>query len=260
MILALAPALAACGRQQPFLLTNTEIGGQAVSDILSRLRQDIGLYNEQARARRALPVDPDTLDEQGRPIALACGIRNVDFDITKAEITLQVSTASKANGEFGLKVPFGPAGVNSIGPDLTGTSSGTATQTLTFDLFDGVRIGSTSPSLTPTLKAAREASVASGGQSGGSPTPIADTLIRLRKALIDSARTTPCFDTISHDRNDTASDTIKIDFVIERDSKADVSFNIVIVSASAGIEKDRTNQNTLTVNFAPIAAKSTRPR
>jgi hypothetical protein len=253
-------ALAGCGNQSAFVLTNTEIQGQAVSDIMLRLRQDLGHYHDQAVARRALPVDPDIpVDQSGHPVKLACDIGEYDFDISKAEVALQISTALKTNGSFGLKVPIFPAANGSIGPDLSGTVSRTATQTVTLDLFDGANTPADGQALTKELSQANEDS-RTGRVARGSVTPISDTLIRLRKALIESARSEPCLNTVSPDPTQKPGDSLKLDFVVGKDVQGDVGFNIYVVSLSAGLEKNQTQDNTLTVNFVPITpAKAQSP-
>jgi hypothetical protein len=241
-LVLLAGFTGSCGGQQPYLLQNIEVPGQEISGVLERIRQDVGYYEELAASRRGQNVDPDTLGSDGKMLNLVCSTASYDFDVSKITPTLTVYTARTDSGDIGLKIPFGPPGVGSIGPDINGKNIQTATQTLTFDRF----YNSQPTALTPQLEAA---TVQAAQSQRPSVTPIADTLVRLRKSLIQSAQSQPCFSNV--DKDNKSNDTIKIDFIVEKDADPNVGFNLYLVSAKAGHEDDTKNTSSLMVTFVP---------
>jgi hypothetical protein len=80
--------------------------------------------------------------------------------------------------------------------------------------------------------------------------PIAETLIELRKNLTRSAEKLPCFERADNDAKP-ESNSITLEFLVQQAMDGTVGFNFWIVSAKAGAKIERTNVNTLVVNFAP---------
>jgi len=226
--------------------------GQDVNDVLERIRQDVGYYEYYEKYRRGLHNDPDKIGSGGVSLDLVCNTKGYDFDVQKVTPTLQVYASEDASGDIGLKIPLLPAG-SSIGPDINGKNIQTATQTLTFDRFYNPKTAF--PPITPAVhypltKELKTATERSSQNKRPTVTPIADTLIRLRKALVQSAAQEPCFDTV--DGGGHSNDTLTINFVVEKDDDPNIGFNIWVISAKAGIEKDTKNTSTLTVTFAPL--------
>lgn len=80
--------------------------------------------------------------------------------------------------------------------------------------------------------------------------PIAATLIELRKSLIRSAEKLPCFERADADVKP-QSNSITIEFLVQQAADGTVGFNFWVVSAKASAKVERTNVNTLVLNFAP---------
>jgi hypothetical protein len=80
-------------------------------------------------------------------------------------------------------------------------------------------------------------------------------LIRLRQALIASAQQYPCFDTVDKNNKNASSDSLKIDFIVEKDVDPNIGFNIYIVTVKAGYDNDTKNTNSINLTFAPVVPK-----
>jgi hypothetical protein len=80
--------------------------------------------------------------------------------------------------------------------------------------------------------------------------PIADTLIELRKNLIQSAEKLPCFEWVENDTKPESSN-ITLEFFVQQAVDGTVGFDFWIISAKADANIERTDVNTLVVSFAP---------
>jgi hypothetical protein len=252
--------LSLLGAAGPALAEQAPPKAESLTSILERIRQDVGYYEVQAARWRADVPDPTERDEllnPTRPGAVpvaACDTRDLDFDVTNVQASLQAVTAETGTGSVGLRVPLlGKEG--SLDADVSRQTSGTETVTLTRRFhYSPTELASYQASedyrqLETAHKQyhARNAPVAT---QANPVLPIAETLIELRKNLTRSAEKLPCFERADNDAKP-ESNSITLEFLVQQAMDGTVGFNFWIVSAKAGAKIERTNVNTLVVNFAP---------
>jgi hypothetical protein len=230
---------------------------EALTSILERIRQDIGYYQVQAARWRADISDPT--DQGGQPHPprpqpdAACDISDFDFDVTNVQANLQTVMAKTETGSVGLRVPLvGQEG--SLASDVSRQASGTETISLTRRYrYNIEHLASYQASKDyQQLETAYQARNASEATQPNPVLPVADTLLELRKHLIRSAEKLPCFDWADKDGK-SGSSSIALEFLVQQAVDGTVGFNFWIVSAKANAKIERTNVNTLVVNFAPHA-------
>ena len=230
---------------------------EALTSIIERIRQDVGYYEVQAARWRSDVPDPMKQDERLTPAAgavpaPACDTRDLDFDVTNVQASLHAVAAAAGTGSVELRVPLlGKEG--SLDADANWQTTGTKTVMLTRRFrYSPTELASYQSSEDyQQLEAAHKQYHARGAASQMNPVlPIAETLIELRKSLIRSAEKLPCFER-ADDNAKPESNSITIEFLVQQAAEGTVGFNFWLVSAKAGAKIERTNVNTLVVNFAP---------
>jgi hypothetical protein len=241
------------GCTTPQTSSNTTPETQDVTGILERIRQDVGNYEYIADQWRGT-IKPKIADPAipPAPFTSVCPIINYDFDITKIELSLQVTAENTASGDVGLKVPVGGA---TLGPDINGSRAQTQTKTIVFD-----RIPTDDPSQLvkfhdgpdyQNLTVHHKAFLSSQQQTSPGATrvfPITDTIIGLRKSLLAAAGKYPCFDI---DLDKSTGDSIKLDFEVDKSIDPTLGFDFLIVTAKVDNKIESKLDNTLTITIAP---------
>jgi hypothetical protein len=233
---------------------------QDATGILERIRQDVGNYEYIADQWRGV-IGPKTIDPAmpEPPFASVCPTANYDFDITKVELTLQVTAQNTATGDVGLKIPFGGA---TLGPDVNGSSAKTQTKTIVLD-----RIPANDPSqlikfhngpdyqnLTSNHQTFLRTQ-ATTNVTAARVFPITDTIIGLRKSLLAASGKLPCFDSAM---GEVADNSVKFDFEVDKSIDPTLGFDFLIVSAKADDKLERKVENTLVVTIAPHSVKASK--
>lgn len=233
---------------------------ESLTSILERIRQDVGYYEVQAARWRADVPDPTEQDELVNPTrpgavpVAACDTRDLDFDVTNVQASLQAVAAETGTGSVGLHVPL-LSKEGSLDADVRQQTSGTKTVTLTRRFhYSPKELASYQQSedyrqLETAHKQYRARNVSAMNQANP-VLPIADTLIELRKNLIQSAEKLPCFEWVENDTKPESS-SIALEFLVQQAVDGTVGFNFWIISAKADAKIERTNVNTLVVSFAP---------
>jgi hypothetical protein len=235
-----------------------------LTGILQRIRQDVGNYEYQAASWRG-DITPKISDPAmpPPPFKVACpkSIANYDYDITKVEVTFQAATANTLAGDLGLKIPIGGA---TVGPDINGSLANTQTRTVILD-----RIVPYSPAELKIYHNSDDYANLTGNHAawlkahpdpvGSKPAPavfpISDTLMGLRKSLLQASGTLPCFDIAP---GETVGDSIKFEFEVDKALDPTVGFSFLIVTAKADDKMQNKADNTITVTFAPHARPAAR--
>jgi hypothetical protein len=201
---------------------------KAIQLVQSEIKRQVGVYMRAAAT--PIPADPSEFE---------CGKGQVDFDIAtvKAELTTTVETINNAG--FKLKIP---ANIVTIGPSASAKIDVTNSQTLTYNLWP--------------LEMTRQPQLKSGvGSTELQSAPIAQVLLSLREALIDSAKKSakgplPCFTDYNPDKPAAdAGNTFKLALTFVTDVNGGVDISVGILDWTATTESKGTTGNTLTVSF-----------
>lgn len=244
----------------PVLAEQAPLKSESLTSILERIRQDVGYYEVQAARWRADVPDPTEQDELVNPArpgadpVAACDTRDLDFDVTNVQASLQAVAAETETGSVGLQVPL-LSKEGSLDADVRRQTSGTKTVTLTRHFhYSPKELASYQQSedyrqLETAHKQYRARNVSAMNQANP-VLPIADTLIELRKNLIQSAEKLPCFEWVENDTKSESSN-ITLEFFVQQAVDGTVGFNFWIISAKADANIERTDVNTLVVSFAP---------
>lgn len=228
---------------------------QNVTGILERIRQDVGHYELQAAGWRGI-FGPKTADPARPHVAIACpkSLANYDFDVTKIELTLEVVAANTATDDVGLKIPIGGG---SLGPDLNGSVAKTQTKTIVLDSIPTndlseltkYRNGPDYANLTKRHQAFLSSHSPSVGEKAPpSVFPISDTIIGLRKSLLEASGKPPCFDTAN---GEAVGNSIKFEFEVDKAVDPTLGFTFLIVTAKADDKIQNQVNNTITITVAP---------
>jgi hypothetical protein len=203
-----------------------------VRDVQSDIKRQIGVYLVQKDLQTAADKDK----------SFWCGNGDVDFDITSIKITLL--TAMDTTGSANVSVPIPPI----VTIKSTLSAEKVATSTLVFNewlepsgyyakIYD-----------EPSLKSAEALQNA----------PIAGALLNLRTALLSAAEKgngnniqLPCFSTSERTgAKSDAQNTFTLDIKYVTDGSGGVSVGLGPITAGGNLDLKRTDQNTITVNFA----------
>jgi hypothetical protein len=226
-------ALAACDRgpeqsTAPMAQAKKDLAGEPFDQVLLRIKQEVGLFQSQSAAWHA--DIKNRLQKTG--ITPRCGNGDINFNIRSVKMEFATVLDRKESGEIGLKIPFGPAGANSAGPDFKGSFDTKGTNTLDYTYYVPPSPGEIDQAASSIIAPAAV---------------IAPTLAALRDGLVRATAQLPCMKDTPDDKDNTFTFSVEI----TRDANPSVGFNFYIVSASAAYDSSRSRSNTITVTFHP---------
>ena len=221
-IAACAVMVVACQTAPP---KRQALNTAAIAAVQGEIKRQVGVYMRNAAGHTA-----------GDPKEFWCGTGHIDFDISqiKAELTTTLETIT--NTSAGLKIPWGAVEI-----DPSGSVKGDATNTEVLDY-----------NLWPM---ADQKALMAAPVKDEKPAPIADVIISLRDALINSAKKTapgpqPCF--TDYDPGKPAADagnTFKLGLSFVSDKTGGLEIKVWILDLTNTAEWKSTTGNTLTVSF-----------
>jgi hypothetical protein len=206
---------------------------EAIGAVQGEIKRQVGIYLRATRAKagQAAPQSDE----------FWCGTGEINFDIStvKAELTTTMETITDA----GLKLSI-PWSAVKIGPSGDAKGDATNTQVLDYNLW------LQDPELQD--KTLMELEVSDAELQGA---PIAQVLLALRQALIDSAKKKhkgpqPCF--TDYDPTKPASDagnTFKLGLTYLSDKMVGLEISVGVIDLTSSVEWKGTTGNTLTVAF-----------
>jgi hypothetical protein len=185
-----------------------------------------------------------------------CNINDFDFDVTNVQVSFQTVMGDRETGSVGLQVPlFGTEGSLDASRQASQTTTIALTRRFRYDK-DQLRRYEESDDYRFLEEGHKQYQYYARNAPDTAPAnpvlPIADTLIKLRKSISDSAKL-PCFDWADKDVKPESS-SITLEFLVQRAANSTVGFNFWVVSAKADAKIERKNVNTLVVSFAPHRA------
>jgi hypothetical protein len=216
--------LAACQTAAP---KRQALDTAAIAAVQGEIKRQVGIYLREAAKHSA-----------GDPKDFWCGTGNIDFDISQVKAELTTTLETITNKSAGLKIPWGAVEI-----DPTGSVKGDATNTQVLDY-----------NLWP-LEMERQAALLQATVNDQKPAPIADVILALRDAIINSAKETapgpqPCF--TDYDPVKPAADagnTFKLGLSFVKDTTGGLEIKVWVLDLSATSEWKSTTGNTLTVSF-----------
>jgi hypothetical protein len=203
----------------------------AITVVQAEIKRQVGIYMQAVASEPAVHGDPKDF---------WCGTGNINFDIStvKAELTTTIETIRNAG--ITAKIPIHAV---TIDPSIGASTDVTNTQVLDYNLWP-LDFGRQSlPKSMPTPEEKQSA-------------PIAQVLLSLREALINSAKRTdpnkpqPCFTDYNPDKPAAdAGNTFKLGLSFVNDVTKKFEISVWVLDLTAGTETKGTTGNTLTVSF-----------
>jgi hypothetical protein len=261
LVISALPAFEAPARA---LSAQSNVAAEPLTGVLERIRQDIGYYEVQAARWRheiSAPASETGTKSTISTTAPMCDVKDLDFDVTNVQLTLQTVTGNAATGNVGLRVPFLGKETEVTGDvELHVDHMQTVALTRRFSYSTEQLSRYQDTEDYQRLEAAHTKFQTSEQKLPANATlPVSDALIDLHRNLLRSAEKLPCFERAGNDVKPESS-SITIEFQVQQAADADVGFNFLIISAKAGAKTEHTNANTLVVSFAPhVPIKTTVP-
>ncbi|MDP9087461.1 MAG: hypothetical protein M3O26_01785 [Pseudomonadota bacterium] len=207
--------------------TKQALDTKAIQAVQADIKRQVGIY---------IMASKNSVTDAGE---FWCGTGNVDFDIStiKAELTTTIETINNA----GMKLTI-PVSAVTVGSSGSAQLDVTNTQVLTYNLWPLETRRQTNLTFAPTPEQIKAA-------------PIAQVLLSLREALINSARKTnkdpqACF--TDYNPNKPAADagnTFKLGLSFVTAVSGGIEIKVAILDLTASTEIKGTTGNTLTVSF-----------
>jgi hypothetical protein len=241
--------------------TESAAGEQDLASIFERIRQDVGNYEYQAARWRGdiKPKIPDPALSPSQPVIVCSeSVANYDYDITKINVSLHAVASTTTTGGVGLAIPIG---VGNVDTRVNGSIAHRQTKTILLErvvpyiplqlqkFHDGKDYANLTTDHQEYLRSNAAANV---GKTPLPVFPISDTLIALRKSLLQAAGKLPCFDV---EPRETGSDSMTFEFHVETAVDPNVGFAF-IVTANAGHKIENTGANTITITFEPHSKRA----
>ena len=179
--LVAASTLASCSTQPQV----NPINEKYMAAVLAEIKQEVGDYKETATWLHNNPSMDEALagiprDSSGNLLP-DCGDGKLNFAIDKVKMELTTSSDNTFSAEFSATIPVSP--VATVSPDVKYSNDKGATQKLTFIEYP--------TDIKPRYEAVQQSQPRRHG-------PITQTLLDLRKALIQASMASPCFSTVAN--------------------------------------------------------------
>ena len=133
------------------------------------------------------------------------GTGNINFKIKSVEVEFATVVDKNISGEIGLKIPYGPAGAGSIGPDYKGSYEFKGTNSLDYTYY----VKQTPDDYRKYSRKSQqdyEDSIATIEPSA----VIAPTLAALRTGLMHATQQLPCMDNTPDNKNNTFTFSVEL--------------------------------------------------
>jgi hypothetical protein len=221
---ACAVILAACQTAPP---KRQALDTAAIAAVQGEIKRQVGVFMREAAKHPA-----------GESKDFWCGTGHIDFDISQVKAELTTTLETIKNTSAGLKIPWGAVEI-----DPSGSVKGDATNTEVLDY-----------NLWP-LEMERQTALMGSGVLDQKPAPIADVILALRDALINSAKKTapgpqPCFTDYDPAKpGSDAGNTFKLGLSFVSDKTGGLEIKVWILDLTNTAEWKSTTGNTLTVSF-----------
>lgn len=200
----------------------------AIRAVQAEIKRQVGVYLLSAAAKPT-----------SKPEDFWCGTGNIDFDISTIKAQLTTSIEKIDNAGLKLQIPWSAV---TIGPSGSIKGDATNTQELNYNIWP--------------LEFSRQIALKATSISDQKPAPIAEVLLSLRDALINSAKKSSskspqaCFTDYNPDKPAAdAGNTFKLGLSYTTDTTGGLEIKVGILDFNATTEWKGTTGNTLTVSF-----------